>query len=163
MASIFISVISVISVINRNQCNQPELPQRPEPAQRRDALNSAPSDDETPKKELGATPVVNTARCPHHPHARWVRFDPSGQAWCDKMDCWDCYRLMKIGEVLGYQQLSGCMSTIGQGIEAWSSFVASQRSFAIVIATQQAIVLCETSGVEVPDLSVDVKRLVSTG
>jgi hypothetical protein len=27
-------------------------------------------------------------------------FNPSGQAWCDRMDCLDCYRLMKIGEAL---------------------------------------------------------------
>ena len=30
-------------------------------------------------------------RCPHHLHAQLVRFDPAGQAWCDKLDCWDCY------------------------------------------------------------------------
>ena len=45
-------------------------------------------------------------RCPHHPHAQLVRFDPAGQAWCDKLDCWDCFRLMKIGEALEYRCLT---------------------------------------------------------
>jgi len=66
---------------------------------------------------------------------------------------------MRIGEALGYQQLAG--RTIGKGIEAWSSFVTSQGPFVIVTATQQAIDLCEASGVEVPDLSVEVQHLVS--
>ena len=66
---------------------------------------------------------------------------------------------MRIGEALGYRQLAG--RAIGQGIEAWSSFVTSQEPFAIVMAAQQAIDLCEASGVEVPDLSVEVPHLVS--
>ena len=108
-------------------------------------------------------PAVSKSRCPRHPKAQWVRFDPSGQAWCDKTDCWDCYRLMKIGEALGYQQLLSQISTtasIGQGIEAWATFVVSQGSFAVLTATQQAIALCEVLGVEVPDLSSEVQRLV---
>ncbi len=77
------------------------------------------------------------------------------------MECWDCYRFMKIGEALGYRPLVGPTSTIGQGIAAWSSFVTSQGSFAVVTATQQAIELCKASSIEVPDLSVEVPRLVS--
>jgi len=34
--------------------------------------------------------------CPHHPREHLVRFDPAGQAWCDRLDCWDCYWLMRI-------------------------------------------------------------------
>jgi hypothetical protein len=48
-------------------------------------------------------------RCPHHPQAQLVRFEPAGQAWCDKMDCWDCYRMMKIGEALEYR----CLTDVG--------------------------------------------------
>jgi hypothetical protein len=103
-------------------------------------------------------------RCPHHPHTCWVRFDPSGQAWCDKMDCWDCYRLMKIGEALDYRSLaeySKGIVKLEQGMEAWSSFVITQGSFAVLTATQYAIDVCKTLGLEVPDLSGEVKRLVS--
>ena len=79
------------------------------------------------------------------------------------MECWDCYRLMKIGEVLGYQPLLNQYSTattIDQGIEAWASFVKTHSSFAIVTATEQAIALCEALGVEVPDLSSEVELLM---
>ena len=60
-------------------------------------------------------------RCPHHLHAQLVRFDPAGQAWCDKLDCWDCYRLMKIGEALDYRCLldQGRKAVIDQGMTAW--------------------------------------------
>jgi len=103
-------------------------------------------------------------RCPHHPHARWIRFDPSGQAWCDHMDCWDCYRLMKIGEALDYRPLSKYtrgIVALEQGIDAWSSFVTSQGSFAVLSATEHAIAFCKALGLEVPDLSGEVQRLVS--
>ena len=122
---------------------------------------SAVDSTESPEKEQTDTAVVSQNRCPRHPNMRWIRFDPAGQAWCDKMECWDCYRLMKIGEALGYRELSGCTSTIGQGMAAWSFFVTSQGSFAIVTTTQQAIALCEASGIEVPDLSGEVQHLVS--
>jgi hypothetical protein len=143
-----------------NQCNQSELSPQPESAPGRDSQNGVPSDNETPKKELGVTPVVNKARCPHHPHARWVRFDPSGQAWCDKMDCWDCYRLMKIGEALVYPHLQGSTrsTTIDQGKAAWASFVFSQGSFVVMTATEQAITMCKKLGVAVPDLSGEEGR-----
>ena len=100
--------------------------------------------------------------CPHHPQARLVRFDPSGQAWCDKMDCWDCFRLMKIGEALGYRCVTdvGGKVVIEEGIAAWSTFVRSQRAFLVVVATEQAIALCKTMEIEVPDVSSEVKQLV---
>ncbi len=150
---------AVISVINRNHSDTPAsqtvLP----------VGNTTGGSDavESSWKTQAAAAGMSKNYCPHHPHARWIRFDPAGQAWCDKMECWDCYRLMKIGEALDYQQLSGRTSTIGHGMAAWSSFVTSQGSFAIVTATQQAIALCEASGIEVPDLSGEVQRLVSTG
>ena len=80
------------------------------------------------------------------------------------MDCWDCYRLMKIGEALGYRSLSKFtrgIVTIEQGIEAWSSLVTSQGSFGVLTATQYSIDLCKALAVEVPDLSGEVKRLVA--
>jgi hypothetical protein len=79
------------------------------------------------------------------------------------MDCWNCYRLTKIGEALDYRPLSEYtrgIVTLEQGKEAWSSFVISQGSFAVLTATDQAIAFCKVLGVEVPDLSGEVKRLV---
>ena len=70
---------------------------------------------------------------------------------------------MKIGEALDYRPLAEYTRGIvklGQGIEAWSSFVTTQGSFAVLTATQYAIDLCKAMGVEVPDLSGEVKRLV---
>jgi hypothetical protein len=101
--------------------------------------------------------------CPRHPHAQKVSFDPSGQAWCEKLDCWDCYRLMKIREALSYPRLlsqTGPADTIEQGIEAWSAFVTSRSPFAVMYATDKAIAFCRTIGIEVPDLSGEAKRLV---
>jgi hypothetical protein len=91
-----------------------------------------------------------------------VRFDPAGQAWCDKMDCWDCFRLMKIGEALEFRCVMdlGGKVVIEEGIAAWSTFVLTQRAFLVVVATEQAIALCKKMGVEVPDVSDEVKRLV---
>jgi hypothetical protein len=101
-------------------------------------------------------------RCPHHPHAQLVRFDPAGQAWCDKMDCWDSYLLMKIGEALEYRCLTDMCGkvVIEQGMAAWTDYVLTQRAFLVVVATEQAIVLCKAMGIEVPDVSGEVKRLV---
>jgi len=64
-------------------------------------------------------------RCLHHPHAHLLRFDPAGQAWCDKLECWDCYRLMKIGEALEYRCLTDLAGKvfIDQGMASWSAFV----------------------------------------
>ena len=101
-------------------------------------------------------------RCPHHPHAQLVRFDPAGQAWCDKLDCWDSFRLMKIGEALEYRCLTDLCGkvVIEQGMAAWSDYVLTQQAFLVVVATEQAIVLCKAMGIEVPDVSDEVKRLV---
>jgi len=100
-------------------------------------------------------------RCPHHLYERRVRCDPAGQAWRVRMDCWDGYWLMKMREALSYWQLSDRTSTIGQGRADWSPFVVSQGAFAIVTATQQAIALCDASGIEVPDLSGEVQHVIS--
>jgi hypothetical protein len=101
-------------------------------------------------------------RCPHHPRERLVRFDPAGQVWCDRLDCWDCYRLMKLGETLGYRSLTdrGGQHLIDEGREAWSAFVLSQRPFLIVVATEAAIAQCKALGLDVPDLSSEVKQLL---
>ena len=152
-------------VINRNQRNQSDLQHsqatlRVEQSESDSALHA---NDASTGKARASPYAPGKKRCPHHPHARSVRFDPSGQAWCDKMNCWDCYRLMKIGEALDYRSLAEYTRGIvklGQGIEAWSSFVTTQGSFAVLTATQYAIDLCKAMGVEVPDLSGEVKRLV---
>ena len=151
---------TVISVINRNHGNQSPMLQDETNDNNPAGVNGT---HERRKKEKVEVPAANKARCPHHPYARRVRFDPVGQAWCDRMECWDRYRLMKIGEALGYRRLlehsSGAVN-IDQGVEVWSSFVASQGPFAVVTATRQAIAFCEALGVEVPDLSGEVQRLV---
>ena len=71
---------------------------------------------------------------------------------------------MKIGEALDYRPLAEYtrgIVTLEQGIVAWSSFVILQGSFGVLTATQYAIDFCKALGVEVPDLSGEVKRLVS--
>ena len=152
-------------VINRNQRNQSDFQHSQATLQVEQSENESAlrANDSSPGKSRASPYAPGKKRCPHHPHARWIRFDPSGQAWCDKMDCWDSYRLMKIGEALDYRSLAEYTRGIvklGQGIEAWSSFVTSQGSFAVLTATQYAIDLCKALGVEVPDLSGEVKRLV---
>ena len=91
-----------------------------------------------------------------------VRFDPVGQAWCDRLDCWDCYRLMKIGEALGYPRLTerGGKQLIEQGMEAWSVYVLTQRAFLVSWATQEALALCRALDIEEPELSGEVKRMI---
>jgi hypothetical protein len=154
-----------ISVINRNHRNHSDLhtSQTTFRAERHQSDN-APDTNNTSAGKARASPIAqDKKRCPHHPHARWIRYDPSGQAWCDKMDCWDCYRLMKIGEALEFRSLSNYtrgIVALEQGIEAWSSFVTSQGSWAVLTATQYAIDFCKTLRLEVPDLSGEVQRLV---
>ena len=157
-----------ISVINRNQRNQSDLQhsQAALQVEQRESESDLHTNGASAGKALASPLASNKKRCPHHPHVRWIRFDPSGQAWCDKMDCWDCYRLMKIGEALDYRPLSEYTKGIvnlEQGIEAWSSFVTSQGSFAVLTATQYTIDFCKTLGIEVPDISGEVKRLVHAG
>jgi AAA domain len=153
-------------IINRNQRNQSDLQHSQATlwVEQRESNTALHTNGAFAAKARASPSASNKKRCPHHPHTRWIRFDPSGQAWCDKMDCWDCYRLMKIGEALDYQSLSKYtrgIVTLEQGIEAWSSFVTSQGSFAVLTATQYAIDLCKALGIEVPNLSGEVKRLVS--
>jgi hypothetical protein len=146
-----------ITVINRNQCNQLPASERPVEVQGV-PHNEANQGAATVTGE--ATPPNN--RCPHHPRARMVRFDPAGQAWCDRLDCWDCYRLMKIGEVLGYRRLTerGGKLLLAEGMEAWATYVRTQRAFLIAWATQEALALCRALGILEPDLSGEVKRLM---
>jgi hypothetical protein len=149
---------TVISVINRHHCPQPEAPTPAEGVQG----ESARGENNTADTNQRGSSTRQKNRCPHHPQERLVRFDPAGQAWCDRMDCWDCYRLMKIGEALGYRCLTdqGGQRLITHGKEAWTAFVRSQRPFMVMSATQQAIALCQALRVEVPDLSGEVTRLV---
>src|SRR5258708_35428819 len=154
------AVISVIDVINRNQrnqCNQLHVSEPPV-----DVQDILPREgDHTARTEQNEA-SLQWKRCPHHPRAQMVRFDPAGQAWCDRMDCWDCYRLMKIGEALGYHRLTdrGGKRLIDEGMEAWAAFVPTERAFAVTWAIQEALALCQVLGIEEPELSGEVKRLV---
>ena len=69
---------------------------------------------------------------------------------------------MKIGEALEYRCLTDLCGkvVIEQGMPAWSDYVLSQRPFLVAVATEQAIVQCKALGIEVPDVSGEVKRLV---
>jgi hypothetical protein len=148
-------------VITMACCHQAEVsPPEKRDQRREDSLASAPQGSATEEASPAALPSRN--HCPRHPHARWVRFDTSGQAWCDKLDCWDCYRLMKIGEALEYRCLTdlGGRVVIAQGIAAWSAFVVTQRVFLVVVATEQAMALCKSQRIEVPDLSEEAQRLI---
>jgi hypothetical protein len=91
-----------------------------------------------------------------------VRFDPAGQAWCDRLECWDCYRLMKIGQALQYRSLieRGGKLLIEEGMEAWATYVRTQRASLVSWATQEALALCRVLGIQEPELSGEVKRLV---
>ena len=150
----------VISVINHHQCHQRNQLQPPVPQE--EVSGAYPSaENSMPQTEQGNSPVQEKMRCPHHPQERQVRFDLTGQAWCDQMNCWDCYRLMRIGEVLDFPCLIDCggQRLIEQGKEAWSRFVCIQRAFLIVVATEEAVLVCNTLGIKVPDLSKEVSRL----
>jgi len=152
-------VSSVINHQQRHQCNQlqPPAPQEEVPGTYISTENSMPH------TEQGNGPVQEKMRCPHHPQERRVRFDPTGQAWCDRLDCWDSYRLMKIGEALRYSCLvdRGGVCLIEQGQQAWSHFVRTQRAFLIMLATEEAIMVCSQSGITIPDLSGEVSRLTT--
>ena len=154
------------TVINRhqcnhcNQCNQRNHIHEPTAAV---GVRDASSDrEDNAAREEQTDAFLQRNCCLHHPRAQLVRFDPAGQAWCDKMDCWDCYRLMKIGEALDYRCLTdrGGKVVIEQGMAAWSAFVLTQRALVVVVATEQAIARCKAMGIEVPDVSDEVKRLV---
>jgi hypothetical protein len=151
-----------LTVINRHHCHQRnhcnQFQQQTSTMGVRDACSD--TEDNIVREEQQEA-FHHRERCPHHPRALLVRFDPAGQAWCDKLDCWDCYRLMKIGEALEYRSLmdQGGNVVIDQGMPAWSAFMLSQRAF-LAVATELAIVLCKALGIEVPDVSGEVKRLV---
>jgi hypothetical protein len=145
---------------HRNQCNQRNQFQQQSVTME---VHTATSDERgTESQEEQEDAPIYRNRCQHHPQAQLVRFDPTGQAWCDKMDCWDCFRLMKIGEALEYRRVTdlGGKVVIEEGIAAWSIFVRTQRAFLVVVATEQAIALCKNMEIEVPDVSGEVKRLV---
>jgi predicted Zn-ribbon and HTH transcriptional regulator len=154
------AVITGITVINRNQCNQ------------RNQLHISETSLDIRDRHLGegdqgagtepGEATLQRSRCPHHPRARLVRFDPAGQAWCDRLECWDCYRLMKIGEALGYRSLTerGGKLLIEEGMEAWATYVRTQRAFLITWATQEALALSRALGIQEPDLLGEVKRLI---
>jgi hypothetical protein len=69
---------------------------------------------------------------------------------------------MKLGETLGFGSLTdlGGKPLIGEGRSAWSAFVLSQRPFLVMLATEAAIAQCKARGLDVPDLSGEVKQLV---
>jgi hypothetical protein len=153
------AVINGITVINRNQRNQLDVS---EPSS--DIRDKLPCEGDQGAGTQRGEARFQRSRCPHHPRAGLVRFDPAGQAWCDHLDCWGCYRLMKIGEVLGYHRLTerGGKLLIEEGIEAWATYVRTQRAFLVSWATQEALALCRGLGIQEPELSGEVKRLVET-
>ena len=73
-----------------------------------------------------------------------------------------CYRLMKIGEALEYRRLTerGGKLLIEEGMEAWATYVRTQRAFLVTWATQEALALCRVLGIQEPELSGEVKRLI---
>ncbi len=145
---------------HRNHCHhRNQFPEQTAAVRVRDTNTE---EAETAVQEEQKDTAFNRNRCPHHPRVQLVRFDPAGQAWCDKLECWDCYRLMKIGEALEYRCLmnEGGKVVIDQGMAAWSAFVRATRAFLVVVATEQAIAMCKALDIEVPDVSDEVKRLV---
>ena len=66
---------------------------------------------------------------------------------------------MKIGEALSYRSLfdRGGRTLIAEGMHAWEAFVVAQRPFLVMVATEAAIGQCKARGIEVPDLSGEVK------
>ena len=123
----------------------------------------SPHPDQASASPRPSSSSVPGKRCPRHPAATRVLFDPSGQAWCERTACWDCYRLMKIGEVLEYPALTtgDRESTIGQGKEAWATFVRTHGTFAVGTATRTVLATCRQRGMDEPDLSHDLQHLVT--
>ncbi len=150
----------VSSVINHHQRHQRHQLQPPAPQEEVSGTYTS-VENSMPPTEQSNGPMREKLRCMHHPQERRVRFDPTGQAWCDRMDCWDCYRLMRIGEALGYLCLidRGGQRLIEQGQDAWSRFVRTQRAFLVVVATEEALMVCNRLEIAVPDLSGEVSRL----
>lgn len=69
---------------------------------------------------------------------------------------------MKIGEALGYHHLpeQGGKLLIEEGVDAWAGFVRTQRAFLVAWATQRALALCRARGIQEPELSGEVERLI---
>jgi hypothetical protein len=69
---------------------------------------------------------------------------------------------MEIGESLEYRRLTerGGNLLIEEGMEAWATYVRTQRAFLIAWATQEALALCRALVIQEPDLSGEVKRLM---
>jgi hypothetical protein len=157
---------TVSSVINHHQRNQRNQCHQLQPPASQEEVSGAYTSMENsmPHTEQSNGLMQEKMHCPHHPQERRVRFDPGGQAWCDRMDCWDCYRLMRIGEALHYPCLidRGGQRLIEQGQDAWSRFVQTQRAFLVVIATEEALMVCNRLAIAVPDLSGEVSRLKTT-
>jgi integrase len=74
-------------VINRNHRNQSDLQclQAKLRVEHNEGEMAVDLNDSSPGKARTSPLVHSKKHCPHHPHARWIRFDPSGQAWCDKL------------------------------------------------------------------------------
>ena len=150
---------AITNVITRNQRNQCHQLTTSEPlTEENQALREA---EQAAQGEPGGT-SAQTQHCPHHPRARLVRFDPAGQAWCDHLECWSCYRLMKIGEALSYRCLPerGGKLLITEGREVWATYVRTQRAFLVTWAVQEAVALCRALGIPEPELWNEVPRLI---
>ena len=64
------------------------------------------------------------------------------------------------GEILDWVQAHSRNPRSPWEIEAWSAFVTSRSGFDVMVATENAIAFCRSMGIEVPDLSGEVKGLV---
>ncbi len=164
-ASATVSNISDDQCRQRHQCSHCNHSHRDDTRVATEEGAGESQGDEASAKDGGSNDSSKLAaqkRCPHHPLERLVRFDPAGQAWCDRLNCWDCFRLMKLGEALGYSSITdrGGQQLMSESREAWSTFVLSQRPFLVMLATEAAIAQCKARGIGVPDLSVEVKQLV---
>lgn len=69
---------------------------------------------------------------------------------------------MKIGEALDYRSLieRGGKRLIEQDMEAWAAYARTQRAFLVTWATQEALAQCRVLGIEEPDLTGEVNKLV---
>lgn len=115
----------------------------------------------TPQTDQHAVLMYEKRHCPHHPCERRVRFDPTGQAWCDHLNCWDCYWLIKIGEAMRYPCLidRGGEQVIQHGQEAWSRFVRTQRAFLVMVVTEEAIIVYHRRCIGIPDVSGEISQV----
>jgi hypothetical protein len=47
-------------------------------------------------------------------------------------------------------------------MEAWAAYVRTQRAFLVAWVTEEALALCRALGIQEPELSGEVQRLVET-